>query len=449
MKIAIIGGGWAGIAAAVELAEHTPPVDITLFEAGRALGGRARAIDANLPSPSGERGRITLDNGQHILLGAYRETLALMTRVGVSPEQKLQRLPLQIRDNRGFCLALPRLSAPFNLAWGLFTAKGVRLAEKLSCALWMQGQKRRQFQLEQDCSVTDWLSAAGQTGVLRQRLWEPLCLAALNTPAERASAQIFAHVLRDSLGSLEPGATDLLLPRDTLSALLPEPAADWLQARGVQIRTRQRIRRLQPVDGGWQLASAGEGEVFDQVIVAVAPQHLSALISPLAAFFPERPHAPAQLVAESFSAQSLNFEPIATVYLHYPSPVALPFPLMSLQSGIGQWLVDRGQGVLAAILSGHGAWETLNDDALAAALHKEITSLLPHLATNSPPPHHFIKEQRATFSCVPNLQRCPRTTPWQGLFIAGDHTWNEYPATLESAVRSGIQAARLCTASMP
>ena len=438
MKIAIIGGGWAGIAAAVELAEQTPDTDITLFEAGRRLGGRARQADVADAE--------NLDNGQHILLGAYRDTLALMRRIGVSPEQKLQRLPLQIRDNQGFRLALPRLSAPFNLAWGLLAAEGVSLKEKVSCALWMQRLKRRQFWLEQDCSVAEWLTAAGQTGVLRQRLWEPLCLAALNTPAERASAQVFAYVLRDTLGSSESGATDLLLPRAPLSALLPDPAAAWLQARDVQIRTRQRIRRLQPVDGGWEVADDKTSEVFNQVIVAVAPQHLSALVSPLASFLPEFPNASTQLVTATFSAQSLCFEPIATVYLHYSPDIALPFPLMSLQSGIGQWLVDRGQGVLAASLSGHGAWEDLERDALATALHKEIAGLLPNLADTPPPPHHLIKEQRATFSCTPNLPRCPQTTPWQGLFIAGDHTWNIYPATLEGAVRSGIRAARLCVA---
>ncbi|GHU15178.1 hypothetical protein FACS189441_6470 [Betaproteobacteria bacterium] len=423
MKIAIIGGGWAGIAAAVELAERAPAADLTLFEAGRRLGGRAKQADVADAK--------NLDNGQHILLGAYRDTLALMHRVGVSPEQKLQRLPLQVRDNQGFRLALPRLSAPFNLAWGLLTAQGVNLKEKFSCALWMQRLKRQQFWLEQDCSVAEWLTAAGQTGILRQRLWEPLCLAALNTPAERASAQVFAYVLRDSLGSAESGATDLLLPRDTLSALLPEPAAAWLQAQGVQIHTRQRIRRLQPVEGGWEAGNDKISEIFNQVIVAVAPQHLSALISPLAPTLP-------------FSAQVLCFEPIATVYLHYPSSVALPFPLMSLQSGVGQWLVDRGQGVLAASFSAHDAWEALKGDELAAVLHKEIASLLPDLANTPPPPHHLIKEQRATFSCLPNLPRCPQATPWHGLFIAGDHTWNEYPATLEGAVRSGIQAARLC-----
>jgi squalene-associated FAD-dependent desaturase len=421
MKIAIVGGGWAGLAAAVELAEHAGNgVAVSLFEAGRRLGGRARQIAASAPFAA-------LDNGQHILLGAYRETLALMRRVGSVPEEKLRRLPLRIQDNRGFSLALPRLPAPFNLAWGLLAATQTPFAEKRAAALWMRRLKRQHFKLEQDRSVADWLDHAGQTGALRPRLWEPLCLAALNLPAERASAQVFAHVLRDSLGSPESGATDLLLPRDTLSALLPEPAVRWFQARGGRIFTRRRVRRLEQYTNGWRV----EGETFDQVILAVAPQHLNALLPAKA-----NPADPARSVLSR-----LAYEPIATVYFHYPSRIHLPYPLMALRGGHGQWLADRGGGALAAVLSGHGAWEALEENALAAALHQEIVSLT---GVGKLPPYRFIKEQRATFSCAPNLARCPQRTAWPGLWIAGDHAWSDYPATLEGAVRSGIEAARLC-----
>ena len=132
MKVAVIGGGWAGIAAAVELT--AAGADTTLYEAGRVLGGRARSINI--------AGR-TLDNGQHILLGAYRETLALMRQVGANPETLFDRRPLQIIDNSGFRLALPILPAPLNVAWGLLTATGVGLGEKLRTAIWMDGIKRR------------------------------------------------------------------------------------------------------------------------------------------------------------------------------------------------------------------------------------------------------------------------------------------------------------------
>lgn len=412
MKIAVIGGGWAGIAAAVELAHRG--ASVTLFEAGRQLGGRARRADTADGS---------LDNGQHLLLGAYTDTLALMQRVGADPARLLRRLPLEVRDNRGFRLALPPWAPPLNLAWGLLTARGVPLGEKLRTALWMQGLKYRQFRLKRDSSVSHWLDAAGQTGVLRQRLWEPLCLAALNTPPALASAQRFARVLRDSLGSPLPGATDLLLPRQTLSELLPDPAGAWLQAQGARVLTRRRVRQLQQDGAGWRV----EEEQFDQLILAVAPQHLAAL-----------------LPGPGLPLPDYRYEPIATLYFHYPADTALPFPLMALHGGHGQWLVDRGQGVIAASLSGHGPWETLEETALAAALHEEICSFT---GPRPLPPYRLIKEQRATFACTPDLPACPQTTPWPGLWIAGDHCWADYPATLEGAVRSGLAAARLSLAA--
>ncbi len=414
MKVAVIGGGWAGLAAAIHLTAAGIPT--TLFEAGRHLGGRARQAHTALGP---------LDNGQHILLGAYESILALMRQVGANPEQLLDRYPLQVRDNQGFCLALPDWPPPFNLAKGLLAAKGTNLGDKLRTALWMQGLKFRRFRLKQDQSVSQWLDAAGQTGPLRQRLWEPLCLAALNTAPEQASAQIFAQVLRDSLGSSQGGATDLLLPKGTLSDLLPTPAQDWLSKN--RIRTGQRVKQLYRDTsgaGGWQV----DQEPFDQVILALAPQHLAALL-------PDTTALP---------LPDYDFEPIGTLYFQYPAHAKLPFPLLALQGGMGQWLVDRGQGCIAASLSGHGTWEQLSTSDLAQALHEEIAPQLGLSPGSSLPPHQLIKEQRATFSCRPNQARCPQRTPWPGLWIAGDHCWSDYPATLEGAVRSGLHAARLC-----
>ena len=402
MRLAVIGGGWAGIAASVELAAAGRSV--VLFEAGRRLGGRARSIDLD-----GRR----LDNGQHILLGAYRDTLALMARVGAEPAALLQRLPLQILDNAGFRLALPRLPPPINLAWGLLSAAGVGLREKLATARWMDALKSRGFQVSQDTTVAAWLDAAGQTGTLRQRLWAPLCLAALNTPAERASARIFAHVLRDSLGSSQRGDTDLLLPHGGLDDLLPLPAAGWLARSGAEIRTGWRVRTVSCAGTGILV----DGEEYDGAVIATAPQHTARLLPEL-------------------QAMPADHEPIATVYLAYSKATALSFPLLNLQGGIGQWVVDRGQGLLACVLSGHGDWEALPDQELATRLHRELG--LP-----SPPGwHRVIREKRATFSCRPNLLRPAAATKHPRLWLAGDFTWEEFPATLEGAVRSGLRAAR-------
>lgn len=402
MRVAVIGGGWSGLAAAVELT--AAGIQTTLFEAGRVLGGRARGVEID-----GKR----LDNGQHILLGAYRDTLALMRRVGTDPDELFDRRPLQVIDNTGFRLALPRLPAPLNVAWGLLTAATVDWQEKLKTAWWMEGIKRQGFRLAQDITVAQWLDEAGQTGALRRHLWEPLCLAALNTPAARASAQLFANVLRDSLGSSLREDTDLLLPRVDLGQLLPEPAGRWLQAHGAQIRLGTRVGRITETEN----SIAIDGESFAAAIIATAPQHVGALW-------------PA-------AATDYAYEPIATVYRNFEAKMKSPFPLSNRLGGHCQWVVDRGQGILACVLSGHGDWEKLDDAALAAALDAELG--LP----NPTGWHKVIREKRATFSATPGLPRPDFKTANPRLLLAGDYTWADYPATLEGAVRSGLRAARL------
>ena len=400
MKVAVIGGGWAGIGAAIELAGAG--VETTLFEAGRSLGGRARSITVD-----GRR----LDNGQHILLGAYREILEVMRRIGADPEQLLERRPLQVVDDAGFRMALPKWPAPLNFAWGLLTAHGVGWREKFATARWMQGVKAHGFRLAIDTTVAEWLDGTGQTGELRRHLWEPLCLAALNIPAGRASAQIFANVLRDSLGSARRADTDLLLPRSDLGALLPAPAARWLAAHGAALRPSHRVASLAPLPHG----IAVDGEIHDAVIVATAPQHAGQLWPALAAGF--------------------AYEPIVTVYLQFTAKTRLAFPLHKQSGKYGQWVVDRGRGLLACVLSGHGAWEALGEAELVAALVAE-------LALPTPPTwHKVICERRATFACHPNLARPDHRTPDPRILRAGDYTWAEYPATLEGAVRSGRRAA--------
>ena len=431
-RIAVIGGGWAGLAAAIEATAAGAAV--TLFEAGRTLGGRARTLP--LATADGE---LALDNGQHILLGAYRDTLALMRRVGADPEQLLQRQPLQVIDNTGFQLRLPQLPAPLPAtlatAWGLLRASPVSPGEKLHTARWMLGVQLRGFRVAPEQSVAAWLDAAGQYGRLRQHLWEPLCLAALNTPPERASAQLFANVLRDSLGSSERGATDLLLPRVPFGQLLPEPAAYWLQAHGAQLRLGQRVRQLEGDSAGIRV----DAEAFDAAILATAAQHAAKLWPDIRV-----PDA---------------WEPIATVYLRYPAKTRLSYPLLSLvgRSAAGRqigpfWAVDRSQarnpaeqGIIAAVLSGESGWCRLNDDQLHQAVCRELATV-PELPASAAC-LQIVREKRATFSCRPDLPRQDCASSHPRLFLAGDHTWSDYPATLEGAVRSGLRAARRALAA--
>ena len=335
----------------------------------------------------------------------------MMRQVGADPERLLERRPLQVHDHAGFHLALPPWPAPLNVAWGLLTARGAGWREKLATAWWMEGVKRRRFRLEEDLSVAQWLDAAGQTGALRRHLWEPLCLAALNIPAERASAQIFANVLRDSLGSSRRSDTDLLLPRTDLSQLFPEPASHWLRDNGATLRFGTRVSSLSAnVDG-----IVIDGETYDSGIIATAPQHAKKLWPALACNF--------------------DYEPIVTVYLQFEAKTRLAFPLQKQSGKYGQWVVDRGDGLLACVLSGHGDWEALNDSELATALQAELA--LSSTATWQ----KVIRERRATFACRPGIARPDFMTADPRVILAGDYTWADYPATLEGAVRSGRRAA--------
>ena len=218
MKALVVGGGWAGLAAAVDLVEAGQQV--TLREMAPRWGGRARSVP----------GEPVCDNGQHILIGAYVETLALMRRVGVDAEAALLRTPCTCPALASPACACPAWAAPAQLHARVLTHSNwplsARLALLMRAALWLMGFKAP--------PISRWPRlAAGLPAVLARDLVEPLCVAVLNTPACKPALR-FLRVLRDALFS-GPGSADLLLPRQPLGQLLPEPAQRWLQARGAQL----------------------------------------------------------------------------------------------------------------------------------------------------------------------------------------------------------------------
>jgi hydroxysqualene dehydroxylase len=153
--------------------------------------------------------------------------------------------------------------------------------------------------------------------------------------------------------------------------------------------------------------------------------------------------------AEGGSIEALEHEPIYTVYLQYPEAVSLPFPMFGFTDGLLQWAFDRGalsghRGLVAGVLSASGRHEALNHPDLATAIHGELAAGLPKLP--APRWTRVIAERRATFSCRPGLARPAIATPIGRVLLAGDYTASDYPATLESAVRSGVAAARLALA---
>jgi squalene-associated FAD-dependent desaturase len=441
-RVAVVGGGWAGCAAAVELKRRG--CDVTLYEAARTLGGRARVVQA--------RGRV-LDNGQHILLGAYRETLALMRRVGLDPDEALLRLPLQVRYPPGSGLMdfeAPRLPAPLHVLAALLRATGLERADKLALARFTTSARWMRWGLEVDCTVHELLERFDQTQRLYRLLWRPLCIAALNTPPEHASAQVFLAVLRDSLGARR-AASDMLLPRVLLDALFPDAARRHLEQGGARVLAGVRVEAIAPEGAGWHLNVGDESVGYDAVVLATAPWQAASLLRPL----PGLERVVGQLDA-------LAYEPICTVYLQYAPGTRLPLPFCALLDDPdadlwGQFAFDRGQldsgkldssqdGLLAVVVSSAGRAIELDQDLLAAAIARQLAGAFAQPALASPLWTQVISEKRATFACTPGLDRPANASGLPGLALAGDYTACDYPATLESSVRSGLAAAALAAA---
>lgn len=423
MKVAVIGAGYAGLAAAVELAAHGIPA--TVFEAAKQLGGRARRVDY--------RG-LALDNGQHILLGAYRETLRLMRLAGADPAALLLRLPLQLAIPGRFSLRAAPLPAPLHLALGLIAARGLGWGERLSAVRFMSAMRRRNFRLPQDTSAAEMLERHGQTGNLRLYLWDPLCVASLNTPLASSSAQVFLNVLRDGLAGSRADS-DMMLPLTDLTRLFPQHAAAYVERRGGRVALSQAVSSVRADAGGFSLETRQGPAKFDRVICAVPPQRLAALAASLPG-----------LAETAAQAGRFDYQPIYSVYLRYPEGTRLPRPMIGLCGGVAQWVFDQGQagrenGLMCAVISAEGPHQALGHGELAQRVDAELRAAVPDLP--SPLWHKVIAEKRATFACTPGLERPGQATPLPNFFLAGDYTAGDYPATLEGAVRSGVKCAQL------
>ncbi|OYU44158.1 MAG: desaturase [Burkholderiales bacterium PBB4] len=434
MKIAVVGAGWAGLAAAVTAvnAGHTA----TVFEAAPTIGGRARALPLALPDGR----KVVLDNGQHILIGAYTDTLQLMRTVGLNPDTLMLRQALSMPFVDGTGLQTPAWAAqwpaPLDALAAICTAAGWSFRDRGSLLQAALGWQLHGFRCDAGLAVHDLCAAL--TPRVYQELIEPLCVSALNTPARHASGQVFLRVLKDALFGIK-GGSNLLLPTTDLSALFPDAAVRWLtaSARGT-VRGACRVQTLQWHTSHWHVNQ----EPFDAVIWATSASNAAKALMDSAGAAPD-------FIANTLKpwcalASSLRFEAITTVYALAPR-ARLPRPMLALRCTTGapaQFVFDRGQlggpeGLLAFVVS---ASQGSRDVVQAQVLDQARVQLRP-LNLGSLQAVQTVVEKRATFACTPGLQR-PACTIAPGLIAAGDYVEGPYPATLEGAVRSGIAAAQ-------
>ena len=432
--IVIVGGGWAGLSAAIELAQHGQRCIV--LESARQLGGRARSIELDGQS---------FDNGQHLFLGAYHNLLHVLDTLSVSEQDLFHRLPLSLNleglNGSSIQMNAGKLPAPLHLLSGFIKARGWNPREKMSLVrLWFNMQLAR-FRIREDLPLLDFLHMHHQSDHLIASLWDPLCTAALNTPAERASTRIFFEVLRRSFTGSKANS-DMLLAKKALGEILPYPAQAFLQERGSEIRCMSRVTRIITRNRTISAIETDTGRIMVRNLVLATPFHITRRLL-------QDVEGCAGLAAQ---LGKLQFEPISTLYLRYPPEVDLGAPMIGLMGGTLQWLFDRrfsGQpGILSAVISARGPHQSLERQDLIDQLIAEIGQRFPHW----PHPEHayLVQEKQATFSCSVEAQayRPDPDTPVEGCYLAGDYIRTLLPATLETAAWSGLQCARRILATI-
>ena len=422
-RVAVIGAGWAGLAAAAAL---VPKAKVSLFEAGKQAGGRARALN------QADAVFARADNGQHILLGAYHSVLQLLRQVGVDEADVFMRLPMRWHMVDGMRLRTPKLPAPWHLLVGMWRADGLSGAEKWRA---LRGARAlvawTKQPLAEDISVAEWLRRMQMPGRLVAEFWQPLVWAALNTPLTVASVRTLATVLQEGVLA-KRSDSDYLLPKRDLQQAFVAPVLQWLQQNGVQWQPQQRIQHIAPQADG---SVAVDGRLFDAVIIATAPYHVLSLLPPPLA----QPLKPA--------LDALAYSAITTVYLRYAEAFSLPEPMVGFVNGTVQWLVDRqrlglGKQELAAVISVAQQHDWSRDEWIEA-VHRDVLRLCPYLG--APQAALVVSEKRATFQAA--VGRTPPPSAHlqrHRIYLAGDYTHPRYPATLEGAVQSGQRAAADC-----
>ena len=482
-KIAIIGGGFAGISAAIHSVNRG--FSVTLFEAGHHLGGRAKSLNPQkiqippVPPPpnANTKNSWAMDNGQHILLGAYSQTFRLLDLLEIDIDKTLTKLPFAlISADSGVAMHLEnhsennkKISArqAYKLKLQMLqNAIGINDVEKSLFQKYLQKIKTKSllkkfkifnfFLKNKYPTVYENLLPHFQNNencnVLRYILF-PLCLASMNTHPLDADSDVFDNVLANSFCNFsDKNSCDILIPKTGLSDLFAEPAHFWLEQNDAQIFTRCRIGNIAyEKNNGWFLSNADGTfpEYFDSVIIATSPHHCLDLLNN-------------SEIAVNFDDQNLSSEAVGTLYFSFNRCLNFPDALIYLEQPFPSWLIHHGEANYSVVFSGSGAWQSAWNDNLENLRSSYIEKLL-QMHKNSLPKDSADRKKlpylefqravhmpRATLSCRKEntklfsniLAKSKQKMPLKNLYFCGDYVYTAFPNTLESAIRSGIEVAK-------
>ena len=425
--VIVIGGGIAGLRAAVDLSARGARVRV--LEAKAVIGGRASSF---VDPQTGDR----VDNGQHVLVGCYHETFRFLATIGTADRVRLQpNLDVAFVDRHGARsrLRCPSLPAPMNLLAGLLEWEALGWSDRVAAMRMAKIPPASPFE-----TVEQWLVHNGQTARMREMLWEPLALAALNQSVREAAAPPFARVLSDMFSG-EPRDAALGLPLVPLDQLFAEPARRFVEARGGDVRFGAPAKVLLgsgAVSGPLEVDVRGERMQAGAVICAVPwhalPEAISGDVAPIAAVLR--------------SAAATQASPIASVNLWLDRQI-LQTPFLGLPGRVMQWVFDKqqlfeGTSHLTMVSSGADEVMGLSNEALTQVALDELRGALPESRSARVLRTTVVRERRATFSLAPGQPPRPACrTNISGLVLAGDWVETGLPATIEGAAISGRMAA--------
>lgn len=443
-SVIVVGSGWAGLAAAAELSRYDIPV--TVLECAKQTGGRARRVlfsgktnEQHQDHSESPNMGISVDNGQHLLIGAYDSTLSLLRTVGIKEASVLKRsdLYLNMISNqwKSIKFKIPRIPAPLHLSAAILLASGLSIKEKTNAIRFCVKLAKLDYNLANDETCLSLFARYRQPHKVIKTLWEPLCLAVLNTHIKYASANVFLRILRETFAYARQDS-NLLFTRTNLSEIFPDPAVDFIERAGGSIKLGQRVTKLNIKDNKIKGVTLSDYTIGAPHVILATPYYTTEQLC--------KNHI--ELKQTASALEQLTSNPICTVYLRYPEQTTLSKEVVGLMDSTAHWVFDRklyGQaGLMAVVINGQGDHMNLENTELSHIIEQELAACFPRWpkALDS----MVVKEKRATFNCTVDInnKRPSNKTRVKGLWIAGDYTDTNLPATLESAVRSGIRSAR-------
>lgn len=429
-EVVIIGAGWAGLTAAYHLAKKG--IKPLIIEASPNAGGRARAINFN---------NYTLDNGQHLLIGAYKNILNILNELNVPFNKHFHKTNLFITtssNNNKFSFNLPNIFYPFNLLIGIFTVKGCTFIEKLKLLWFCTKLKVSNFNLSKDITIDKFLKQNKQSNNLIKHFWEPIALAAMSTPINLASAKLFLNVLKDTF---TPPSTNsnLLFTKVDLSTLFPKPIIEFLKTNS-QFTFNTRVKNIEFINKNAQsnqfIICTNKSTITAKNIILATPIKTTSMLL--------------KNIPQTNTLQNnlnlFTYENIITIYFEFANNIKQEIPMFGLVDSLGQWFFNRTHAnqpnILSVIITSKNIPSHCSKEEFANNIFLEVKSKIPNLQPYKD--YKIINEKQAAFSAVVDVDdiRPLNKTNTKGLYLAGDYTKTGYPACLEGAVSSGIECAK-------